>query len=388
MTHDRPPDAVEALDYSGLAAPQIDALSPYVPGKPIDELEREYGVRDSIKLASNENPLGASPRALAAARSALDDVWLYPDANGFHLKRALAERHDLPPECITLGNGSNDVLVFLAQAFLRPGVRSVFSQYCFAVYPIATQLAGAEAVVVPALPESHPAMPLGHDLRGLFGAVDDATRLVWIANPNNPTGTWLERDRLLDFLASLPGHVLCVIDEAYSEYADTGRLGDASRWIRRFPNLVVTRTFSKAYGLAGLRVCYALSNPGIADLLNRVRPAFNVNAPALAAARAALDDRDFLRRSRELNAAGLQQLRAGLEALGCDVIPSAANFVLARFGCSGAGLNEALLQRGVIVRPVGNYGLDRYLRITIGTPAQNQRVLAVLGEVLARNTGA
>jgi len=373
---------IETLDYSGLAVPAVCALTPYTPGKPIDELEREYGVRNSIKLASNENPLGASPKALAAAREALADSWLYPDANGFHLKAALAERHGVDPACITLGNGSNDVLVFLAQAFLQPGRVSVYSQYCFAVYPIATQLVGADARVAPAHPADHPAMPLGHDLTALYKRVDEQTRVVWIANPNNPTGTWLDGERVRDFLGSLPGHVICVVDEAYTEYAQGDRLGDASTWLERFPNLVVTRTFSKAYGLAGLRVGYALSNPGIADLLNRVRPAFNVNAPALAAAEAALGDQEFIERSRQVNAAGLEQLRDGLGRLGIDVIPSAANFVLARFDRPGAQLNEQLLRRGIIVRPVSNYCLDDYLRITVGTEAQNARLLAALEALL------
>ncbi len=373
---------MDVLDYTDLAAPAVRDLQPYTPGKPIDELEREYGVRDSIKLASNENPLGASPMALDAARAALADAWLYPDANGFHLKAALSEKHGVPPECITLGNGSNDVLVFLAQAFLTPRLKSVYSQYCFAVYPIATQLVGAIPCVAPALPADHPAMPLGHDLRALYERVDGETRLVWIANPNNPTGTWLDGDRVVDFLASLPGHVICVVDEAYTEYAESDRLGDASTWLERFPNLVVTRTFSKAYGLAGLRVGYALSNPGIADLLNRVRPAFNVNAVGLAAARAALADQGFIERSRAINAAGRAQLESGLSELGVTTVPSAANFVLARFDRPGAALNEELLRRGIIVRPVGNYGLDEYLRITIGTDAQNRRLLGALAELL------
>jgi len=373
---------MNTLDYNELAVPGVRELKPYTPGKPIDELEREYGVVDSIKLASNENPLGASPLALAAARDALDDVWLYPDANGFHLKQALAKRHGVPAECITLGNGSNDVLVFLAQTFLTPSLSSLYSQYCFAVYPIATQMVGARTVVAPALPSDHPVMPLGHDLRAIYERVDADTRIVWIANPNNPTGTWLEGERLRDFIASLPGHVICVVDEAYNEYAQSDAAGDASTWLEEFPNLVVTRTFSKAYGLAGLRVGYALSNPGIADLLNRVRPAFNVNAPALAAAQAALGDTGFIERSRAMNAAGLDQLQRGLAELGATTIPSAANFVLAGFDRPGPELNEALLRRGIIVRPVGNYGLDRYLRITVGTEEQNRRLLAALGEVL------
>lgn len=373
---------MEKLDYNELAVPGVRQLRPYTPGKPIDELEREYGVRDSIKLASNENPLGASPKALEAVRAVLDEVWLYPDANGFHLKQAIAARHDVSTDCITLGNGSNDVLVFLAQAFLQPGLNAVFSQYCFAVYPIATQMVGAEARVAPALPEDHP-MALGHDLRAIYERIDADTRMVFLANPNNPTGTWLSGDRVREFLESLPGHVICVVDEAYTEYAESDELGDASTWLERFPNLVVTRTFSKAYGLAGLRVGYGLSNPGVADLLNRVRPAFNVNSLALVAAEAALGDQAFIERSRAMNSAGRDQLRDGLVGLGAGVIPSAANFILARFDRTGAELNEALLQRGIIVRPVANYGLDNYLRITVGTEAQNRRLLTALSDILA-----
>ncbi|MDX1625907.1 MAG: histidinol-phosphate transaminase [Wenzhouxiangellaceae bacterium] len=372
---------MDTLDYQELAVPGVRELKPYTPGKPIDELEREYGVADSIKLASNENPLGASPRAREAIAGVLDDLWLYPDANGFRLKKRLSEKHDLPPECITLGNGSNDVLVFLAQAFLRPGLKAVFSQYAFAVYPIATQMVGAEASIAPALPDDHP-MPLGHDLRAIFERVDADTRIVFIANPNNPTGTWLKGERLRDFLSSLPGHVICVVDEAYTEYAESDELGDASTWLDRFPNLVVTRTFSKAYGLAGVRVGYALSNPGIADLLNRVRPAFNVGTPGLVAAEAALDDQDFIRRSREMNTAGRKRLADGLRSLGARVVPSAANFVLAGLDRDAAELNEALLRRGIIVRPVGNYGLPQHLRITVGTEPQNERLLAALAELL------
>ncbi|GAB4176876.1 MAG: histidinol-phosphate transaminase [Wenzhouxiangellaceae bacterium] len=373
--------SIEKLDYTALANPWVCSLQPYTPGKPIDALERELGITDSIKLASNENPLGASPRAIEAVQRHLGEVWLYPDANGHHLKQALARRHGLPPECITLGNGSNDVLIFLAQVFLGPGRKSVFSQYAFAVYPIASQLVGASIDVAPALPADHPVMPLGHDLAELYRRVDEQTRVVWIANPNNPTGTWLEARRIEDFLASLPGHVIVVIDEAYFEYADPGVLGDASRWVSRFPNLVVTRTFSKAYGLAGLRVGYALSNPGIADLLNRVRPAFNVNSLALVAAEAALGDEEFIQKSRQVNRQGLRQLRDGLNSLGCSVIPSQGNFVLARFDRPVEPLYQQLLHAGVIVRPVGNYGLDQYLRITVGTEEQNRRLLDTLARL-------
>jgi len=372
---------MKTYDFSSLAVPGVRQLRPYTPGKPIAELEREYGVTESIKLASNENPLGASPKALAAIRDQLDDIWLYPDANGFELKQALARKHDVEPACITLGNGSNDVLVFLAQAFLQPGLEAVFSQYCFAVYPIACQMVGAQMRVVPALAADSP-MPLGHDLRAMYSQVGPDTRLVFIANPNNPTGTWLEGQRLKDFIGSLPPHTLCVVDEAYTEYAGAQPLGNAAAWLHEFPNLVVTRTFSKAYGLAGLRVGYALSNPGVADLLNRVRPAFNVNSLALTAARAALEDQEFIARSRELNAAGLQQLKTGLAALGLRVPPTAANFVLVDFGRSVAAIDEALLRSGIIVRPLANYGLEQHLRITIGRPEQNSRLLAALGRIL------
>ncbi|MEM1081441.1 MAG: histidinol-phosphate transaminase [Pseudomonadota bacterium] len=368
-------------DYTDLAVAGVRQLRPYTPGKPIDELEREYGVRDSVKLASNENPLGASPKAMTALRGALDEVWLYPDANGFHLKQAIADKHGLPTDCITLGNGSNDLLVFLAQVFLQPGLEAVFSEYCFAIYPIATQMVGATARVAPALPEDHP-MPLGHDLRALYERVNEHTRMVFLANPNNPTGTWLDGARVRDFIGSLPGHVICVVDEAYTEYAQDDSLGDASTWLEEFPNLVVSRTFSKAYGLAGLRVGYALSNPGLADLLNRVRPAFNVNSLALAAAEAALSDNAFIEQTRQINRLGLQQLHAGLTDLNLITIPSAANFVLTRLGQPAAPINEALLQRGLIVRPVANYGLDDALRITVGTEAQNQRLLNALAAIL------
>lgn len=368
-------------DFSELAVPGVRQLRPYTPGKPIAELEREYGVSESIKLASNENPLGASPKALAAVRGQLDDLWLYPDANGFELKAALARLHNVDPACITLGNGSNDVLVFLAQAFLQPGLEAVFSQYCFAVYPIACQMVGAGMRVAPALPSDSP-MPLGHDLRAIYQRVGPDTRLVFIANPNNPTGTWLDGRRLKDFVASLPPHTLCVVDEAYTEYADCHSLGNAAEWLHECPNLIVTRTFSKAYGLAGLRVGYALSNPGVADLLNRVRPAFNVNSLALAAARAALDDQAFIERSRQSNAAGMSQLRSGLEQLGLTVLPSAANFVLVDFDRPVAAIDDALLRSGIIVRPVANYGLAQHLRITIGRPEQNHRLLAALASIL------
>ncbi len=368
-------------DFSHLANPGVCELIPYTPGKPIEELERELGIRDSIKLASNENPLGASPKALAAIEKALPNLHLYPDANGFYLKQAISKKHGLPMESITLGNGSNDILVLLAQVFLNPSVEALYSQYAFAVYPIVTQLMGASHKEVPALPQGHP-MALGHDLRAMFEAVSEQTRLVFVANPNNPTGTWLGKDRLKDFIASLPPHVICVVDEAYTEYGQGDVLGDATEWVETFPNLVVTRTFSKAYGLAALRVGYAVSNPGIADLLNRARPPFNVSSLGLAAATAALDDVAFIEKSRQVNAEGMSQLVEGLGALGISTTPSAANFVLAHFGHDVSQLNQSLLALGVIVRPVANYGLPESLRITIGTHDQNARLLQAMGQAI------
>lgn len=366
-------------NFDHLANPYVCELVPYTPGKPIEELERELGIQHSIKLASNENPLGASPKAIEAAALSLSSPELYPDANGFYLKEALAKRHDLPAECITLGNGSNEVLVFLAQAFLNPTVSAVYSQYAFAVYPIVTQLMGAKHQEVPALAADHP-MALGHDLRAMYEAVGAETRLVFIANPNNPTGTWLSSERVRDFVASLPPHVICVLDEAYTEYGDEE--SDPRRWIEECPNLVITRTFSKAYGLAGLRVGYALSHPAIADLLNRIRPPFNVSSVGLAAARAALDDEAFIVRSRQVNQAGMNQLSKGLKELGIRTTPSQANFLLAHFEDSVDAINSELMNNGVIVRPVKNYGLANALRITIGTQAQNERLINVLEQLL------
>src|SRR5882757_3582963 len=283
------------IDPLQLAVPPVRQLGTYVPGKPLSELEREYGIRDSVKLASNENPLGPGPYARAAIARATQSLGLYPDGNGFELKQALAKRHGVGIEQITLGNGSNDLLQMLAEAFLTAGVEAVYSQYCFAIYPLVVQATGATARVAPAYPDSHP-MALGHDLDAMAKLVNAHTRLVFIANPNNPTGTWVEAAQLRRFLANLPTTTVVLVDEAYFEYAhnEHARLApsstgfpDASLWLREFPNLVVTRTFSKAYGLAGLRVGYSLSSAGIAEVLNRVRQPFNVNSLALTAAEAA-----------------------------------------------------------------------------------------------------
>ena len=364
-----------------LVAPPVRGLHPYVPGKPISELEREYGVRDIVKLASNENPLGPGARAREAMARSLGELGLYPDGNGYGLKARLARHHNVPIECITLGNGSNDVLVLLAEAFLTGDTEAVYSQYCFAVYPIAVQAVGATARVAPALSEDSD-MPLGHDLDAMAQRVNERTRLVFVANPNNPTGTWIDGKKLRAFLLALPRTAIAVVDEAYFEYSRWAGLPDCSEWLDGLPNLVVTRTFSKAHGLAGLRVGYALSSPEIADVLNRIRQPFNVNSVALAAATASLDDTEHVGRSVVLNRDSIQHLGEGLRALGLTVLPSAANFVLVDLGRPAGPLHEGLLRRGVIARPVGNYGLPNHLRITTGTAEQNQRLLRALGEVL------
>lgn len=366
-----------------LAVSGVRSLTPYLPGKPISELERELGIRNIVKLASNENPLGPSPKAVEAARGVMSDLHLYPDGGGFELRVALAARLGVLSEQITLGNGSNDVLELVARVFLSPQVNAVFSQHAFAVYPIVTQATGAESVVSPAHDGSR-GPRYGHDLDAMRVAITPNTRVVFIANPNNPTGTWLHKSELLAFLESLPSHVIAVVDEAYFEYVRTPEYPDALQWLDRLPNLIVTRTFSKAYGLAGLRVGYSVSSAGIADLLNRVRQPFNVNAPALAAATAALGDVAHLASTVELNDRGLQQLTRTLSARGLAVIPSVGNFITVDMGRPAGPVYDALLHEGVIVRPVANYGLPNHLRVTVGNADQNERFLSALDSVLAR----
>jgi histidinol-phosphate aminotransferase len=372
------------MRFASLATEGVQGLTPYEPGKPMEELERELGITDPVKLASNENPLGPSPAALEAVRAAAPGVALYPDGHGFALKQALSAHLGVAPECITLGNGSNDVLDLVARAFLGPGRSAVFSRHAFAVYPIATQAVGARARVAPALPADHPEQPYGHDLEAMREALAGDTRVVFIANPNNPTGTWVDRGALRAFLESLPQDVVCVVDEAYAEYVEEPDYPDAARWLEDFPNLVVTRTFSKIHGLAGLRVGYGLSHPEVAGLLNRVRQPFNVNTLAQAAAAAALRDEAHVLRSRALNRKGLEQLREGLGALDLTWIPSIGNFLTVDVGRAAGPVYEGLLRQGVIVRPVANYGFPNHLRVTVGTEAQNARFLEALVMVLGR----
>jgi histidinol-phosphate aminotransferase len=332
---------------------------------------KEEGI---VKLASNENPLGASPKALAAMRAALGEVARYPDGNGFELRMALAKMYGVAAERIVLGNGSNDVLEMAAHAFLAPGASAVYSQHAFAVYPLATQATGAAGI------EVH-ARDFGHDLDAMARAVRGDTRVVFVANPNNPTGTWLAPDALHAFLRKVPADVLLVLDEAYYEYLDPGLRGDSLKWLEQFPNLVVSRTFSKAYGLAGLRIGFAFAHPQVAELMNRVRQPFNVSSIAQAAAVAALADQDFVHASRALNAQGMQALTTGFKRLGLSWIPSYANFVSFKVP-RAAEVFQHLLRQGVIVRPIAGYGMPEYLRVTVGTEAENARFLAALEAVL------
>ena len=358
------------------AAPHISGLTPYVPGKPTSELERELGITDSVKLASNENPLGCGELARAAYRACADELGRYPDGGAFALRRAIAEHHGVDAAQVTVGNGSNDVLDLVARAFLHPGRESVFSEHAFAVYAISTQAAGATARIAAA-------KDFGHDLDALAALVNERTAVVWIANPNNPTGTWLGSTPLRAFIDSLPEHCLCVIDEAYFEYVEEPDYPDTSAWLAECPNLIVTRTFAKVHGLAALRVGYGLSHAHVAELMNRVRHPFNVNAPAQAAAIAALGDHDHVARSIAHNRAEMARLTAGLDRLGLEWIPSVCNFITVDLGRPAAPVDQALLQAGVICRPVANYGLPNHLRVSVGLADENDRLLAALARLLA-----
>jgi histidinol-phosphate aminotransferase len=354
----------------------VRQLVPYVAGKPIDELERELGLTEIIKLASNENPLGPGKKVLAAIQAALPQLAVYPDGNGFNLKKALAKKYSVNADQITLGNGSNELLELVARAFLQPGLEALFSEHAFAVYPIVTQAVGATAVVVPAL-------NYGNDLEAMAARISNKTRVIFIANPNNPTGTLLKQPELEKFISALPKYCLCVLDEAYFEFATHNEGIDSIDWLKENPNLIITRTFSKAYGLAGLRIGYGLSSPEIADVLNRVRQPFNNNTLALVAAQAALADKDYLQNTITVNTEGMVDLTSGFKSLGLEWIPSAGNFVAVDLRRPGQPVYEALLRKGVIVRPIANYGLPNHLRISIGTKAENQSFLKALAETLA-----
>ncbi|MEO1766134.1 histidinol-phosphate transaminase [Thiobacter aerophilum] len=364
------------MELCDLAPAYVRAIAPYPPGKPIGELAREMGLNPAeiVKLASNENPLGPSPLALEAVQRCLPELARYPDGAGFELKTALAAHHGVTVNQIVLGNGSNDVLEFAARAFLGPGTSAVFSQHAFAVYPLAAQAVGARAIEVPA-------RDFGNDPVALLEAIEDDTRVVFLANPNNPTGTLLAPQALLHFIEQVPREVLVVLDEAYYEYLPAEVAPPSTTWLARFPNLMLTRTFSKAYGLAGLRVGYALCHPDVADMLNRVRQPFNVSTVAQAAAQAALGDSEHLTRSITINRVGMAQITTGLTRLGLAWIPSYGNFLSFCIG-NATAMYQRLLRRGVIVRPIANYGLPEYLRVSIGLERENERFLTALASAL------
>ena len=355
--------------------PNIAGLTPYQPGKPIDEVTRELGLNSVVKLASNENPRGPGQRVRDAIMEASDQLSLYPDGSAYRLKQALAERLGVGPDQLTVGNGSNDVLDLAARISITPGAETLVSEHAFVVYRLATACAGGTLVEVPA-------REFGTDLTAMQAAITDATAIVFIANPNNPTGTWVGESALVDFLDAVPREVWVVLDEAYLEYVEESAYPNGVKLLDRYPNLIVTRTFSKIYGLAALRIGYAVSSPEAADLMNRARQPFNANSLAMAAALAALEDEAFVAESRRLNREGMRQVVAGLEALGLAHIPSVGNFVSFDVGCPAAQAFDALLKQGVIVRPVAEYGLAQHLRVTVGVADQNERFLAALARVL------
>jgi histidinol-phosphate aminotransferase len=363
----------------------VREIAPYVGGRPISEVAREFGLDEAkiVKLASNENPLGMPDSAKQAMLKAAEDLARYPDSNGFELKNILAKKFSVPFEWITLGNGSNDILELTTRAVAHEGDEIVFSKHAFAVYPLATQAVGAKAVEVPATSD------LGHDLPAMLKAINAKTRLVFVANPNNPTGSFLTAKAIEQFIEQVPSHVVVVVDEAYNEFLTPEQQYNAVDWVRRFPNVIVSRSFSKAYGLAGLRIGYGIAQNNLTDLLNRIRQPFNVNSLAQAAAIAALGDHEFLKKCYDLNQAGYIQLTQAFDQMGLKYIPSSGNFVLVKVGDqadSGPKVNLELLKAGVIVRPVGNYGLPEWLRISIGLPEENEVFIKALKNILNKNT--
>ncbi|MDN3440695.1 histidinol-phosphate transaminase [Psychrobacter sp. APC 3279] len=373
-----------ASDLSPLtpAYDSILALAPYQTGKPIEELTREYGVSDVVKLASNENPMGCSPRVTLAVTEQLGQLSRYPDGNGYYLKQALADFNDVNANQITLGNGSDDLLDILARSFVGADDAIVYSQYAFVVYPMLAKMQGATGIEVPA-------QRFGHNLKAMSQAVQDNpnTKIVFIANPNNPTGTQLEQRELRQFVASVPSSVLVVLDEAYIEYSPES---NNRALLDEFDNVIIVRTFSKAYGLAGLRVGYALSSVAVADLLNRIRQPFNVSRVGLAAAAAALADQDFIEKTRLINDEQMRWLEKQFDALGLGFVKSHANFIMVEVqvemeDITAASIHQALLEQGVIVRPLDAYGLPNWLRITVGLAEDNLRLIDTLRSILTED---
>jgi histidinol-phosphate aminotransferase len=362
-------------DFISLACSGIQDLVPYQPGKPVEELERELGLTDVIKLASNENPLGPSPRVLSAIQQGLSDITRYPDGGGYRLKRALSDKYAVAVDSLTLGNGSNDVIDLIGRAYLGSGDEVIYSEFSFVAYSIVTQASGATAVVTPA-------KAWGHDLDAMLTAITECTRIIFIANPNNPTGTWVTEQQLTAFLDQVPEQVLVVLDEAYTEYVEHPEFPNGLLLLERYPNLIVTRTFSKAYGLAGLRVGYAVSNVQIANILSRVRQPFNVNSLALLAAEVALSDDEYLAQGMALNKQGMALYQQALTTMGLSYIPSVGNFITVDFTMDAQPIYQAMLEAGVIVRPIASYGMPQHLRISIGLQEENERCLNTLNRVM------
>ncbi len=358
--------------------PVLKDLPVYVPGRPIEEVAREIGMPadDIIKIASNENPLGPSPRAIEALQNILPKLNLYPDGNAFYLRKKLADIHDLAPNNLVFGNGSNEIIEFVGHALMRPGVDVIVSQYSFAIYPIMAKLFGANVITVPA-------KDYGHDLKAMVAAITPNTRVMFVATPNNPTGTLSSKGDLAELVNQVPPHVMLVIDEAYIEFLKDPV--DFLPLIRRgdFPNILLMRTFSKIFGLAGLRVGYGIGHPEVIAALEKIRQPFNLNLPAQIGAMAALDDLDHVMKTRALNQAGLDFYELAFRKLGLEFIPSAANFILVKVG-DGQKAFQGLQQRGVITRPMGGYGLPEWLRISVGTGAENERCIKVLTQVLGK----
>ena len=367
MTNTISPEALAAL-----APDYIRSIAAYQPGKPISDVARELGMReaDIVKLASNENPLGTSPKAIAAIRAALGELAMYPDGGGFALKAAISKKYAVSPEQIILGNGSNDILELTARTFMKAGDSALYSQHAFAVYPLATQAVGATGIEVAA-------KNFGNDLDAMLGAIRADTKMIFLANPNNPTGTFIPGFELRAFAQQVPPSVLVVLDEAYGEYLKDSDAYDSVPWLAEFPNVIVSHTLSKAYGLAGLRIGFGLAHPQLIDLMNRVRQPFNVNHLAMVAAVAALGDDAFIKESRRVNDAGLSLLKAEFSKRNLETIPAFGNFITFKVE-NTKRVFEALLKQGVIVRLIAGYGLPDYLRVTIGTEAQNWRFLAAL----------
>lgn len=363
------------MQFINIANEGIKSLSPYQAGKPIEELERELGISNIIKLASNENPFGFPESAKQAIINQLNDLTRYPDANGFELKVVISKKFGVQANQITLGNGSNDLLELFAHTFASEQDEIIYSQYAFIVYPLVTKAINAVAREIPA-------KNWGHDLDAFLAAINEKTKLIFIANPNNPTGNFLSEAEIDAFLAKVPANVLVVLDEAYTEFTDASERVDSFGLLAKYPNLIVSRSLSKAYGLAGLRIGYAVSNAEIADLLNRIRQPFNCNSLALASAIAVMNDDAFVEKVAENNRQEMQRYEAFCQVQGLDYIPSKGNFITINFKRPAAPIYETLLREGVIVRPIVGYGMPNHLRISIGLPAENDRLFAALVKVL------